>query len=190
VTKFDPSQRLRIDGEERYAQERAYGYRPHEAARRAGLNPRHGISSKYEVKSRVVARIAFLRRDDLTTEMREEKRRRIEDRLEAAAYGDIVRECATFDEETGELIKIDWRKVIASGLSVAINEFGFDKDTGRLVRFKRDDALNAVAQLRDMRGFKAVEKRDVTVHSAVEQMSDDELARIAAGGVEGSGAVV
>jgi hypothetical protein len=188
VPKFDPSQRLRVNPEELYAQERAYGYRPHEAARRAQLNARNGTSTKYEAKPRVQARIAFLRRDDLTTEMREEKRRRIEDRLEAAAYGDILRECATIDEKTG-LPMIDWGKVMASDLSIIINEFVFDKDTGALLRFKRDDALSAASQLRDMRGFKAVEKRDVTVH-AVDQMSDDELAQIAAGGSDGAAAGV
>src|ERR1700722_13320886 len=149
VMAFNPSQRLKVDGEESYAQERAYGYRPHEAARRAHLNPRNGTSTKYEGKPRVQARIAFLRRDDLTTEMREEKRRRIEDRLEAAAYGDILRECAEIDPNT-KLPVIDWAKVMASDLSITINEFVFDKDTGALVKFKRDDALAAASQLRDM----------------------------------------
>lgn len=154
---FDPSHKLRRDSEERYAQQRAYGYRPHEAGRLAQLNPRNGTTTKYENKPNVQARIAFLRRDDLTAEMREEKRRRIEDRLEVAAYGDIVRELATLDPVTNKPV-IDWAKVMASDLSIVVNEFVFDKDTGTLVRFKRDDALGAIAQLRDMRGFKAPSK--------------------------------
>lgn len=41
--------------------------------------------------------------------------------------------------------------------------------------------LGALAQLRDMHGFKAPDKRDLTIR-ATDQMTDDELARIAAGG--------
>ena len=170
MAKFDPTVKLRVEAEERYAQQRAYGYRPHEAARRAQLNRRNGTATKYENKPRVQARIAYLRRDDLTTEMREEKRRQIEDRLEAAAFGDILRECATIDEKTG-LPVIDWAKVMASDLSIIVNEVIFDKD-GRLARLRCDDALAAAAQLRDMSGFKAAEKRDTTVRISNERTDE------------------
>lgn len=177
---FDPSRRLRYDSEERYAHERAYGYRPHEAARRANLNPRTGIATRYEDSSRVQARIAFLRRDDLTDEMAAEKRRRIEERLERAAFGDILKECATIDEKSG-LPVIDWEKVMGSDLSVIVSEFNFDSETGGLTKFKRDDALAAAAQLRDMRGFKAPAKVAATVNMRrADEMSDDELASVIA----------
>lgn len=176
----DPSQKLKRDSEERYAWERSCGFRPHEAARRAGLNARTGVSTKYEAKTKIQARIAYLRRDDLSDEVREEKRRHLEERLETVAFGDILLECAIIDPITKKPV-IDWEKVIASGLSVAINEFSFDADTGHMTRFKRDDALAAAAQLRDMRGFKAPARMSFTVRNA-DQMSDDELSRIAAGG--------
>jgi len=182
MAKYDPSKRLPIDAEENYAQERSFGYRAREAARRAGLNPNSGVATKYEAKPRILARIAYLRRDDLTAEMREAKRRHLEERLELVAFGSLF-EYSTI--ENG-LPVIDWNKVSLSDLAVVVNEFRFDKDTGKLVTFKRDDAMNAIAQLRDMRGFKAAEKRDVTVH-ALDEMSDDELARIAAGGGNSGG---
>ena len=181
MARYDPTKRLPIDAEENYAQERAFGYRLREAARRAGLNPNNGIATKYEAKPRIQARIAYLRRDDLTIEMREAKRRHLEERLELAAFGSIFEVTKmVFDSP-----QIDWPKLAESDLGVIISEFHFDKDTGRLVRFKRDDALGAIAQLRDMRGFKAAEKHDVTVRDA-QMLSDDELARIATRGSPGA----
>lgn len=51
--------------------------------------------------------------------------------------------------------QIDWSKVAGSPYSSTISGFKFDKDTGALVDFERDNALAALAQLRDMHGFKA-----------------------------------
>lgn len=148
----DPTKRLKSDSEEAYAQERAWGYRPFEAARRCRLNPKTGIATKYEEKPRVQKRIAFLRKDDLSTEMREAKRRRLEERLELAAFGNML-EFGIFDD-AGQLSGIQWSKLSESDLAPLVSEFRFDKDTGKLVAFKRDDPLAAIAQLRDMRGFK------------------------------------
>jgi hypothetical protein len=58
--------------------------------------------------------------------------------------------------------QIDWNKVAASPYGVIISGFKFDKDTGRMVDFERDNALAAAAQLRDMHGFKAVQKTALT----------------------------
>jgi hypothetical protein len=73
---------------------------------------------------------------------------------------------AEIDESTGKLTAIDWRKIKLErrckirdgGISRVISEFAFDRETGELTKFKRDDRLNAIAQLRDMHGFKAVTK--------------------------------
>ncbi len=171
------AQRLKKEREEAYAQERAFGYRRCEAARRVGLKDRSGIATRYENKPRIQARIAFLRKDDLTAEMREAKRRHLEERLEAVAFGNLFE----FTKIDGNNPTIDWQALSESDLAVIVSEFRFDKDTGKLVHFQRDSALQAIAQLREMRGFKAAEKRDLTIHS-VDQMSDDELLRIAASG--------
>src|ERR1700749_652322 len=76
-----------------------------------------------------------------------------------AAYGNIF-DFAVMDGERGPLI--DWTKVAASPYGVIISGFKFDKDTGRLTDFERDNALQAIAQLRDMHGFKAVSKTALT----------------------------
>jgi hypothetical protein len=87
------------------------------------------------------------------------RRAHLEERLNAAAYGNIF-EFAILDPQGNP--RIDWQKVMNSDIAVTVNEFNFDVDTGVLTKFKRDDALNAVAQLRDMHGFKAPSKSALT----------------------------
>lgn len=144
---------------EQYAWERALGKSAREAARIAGYNPQTGVTTRLEKSGHPVqARISELRA--LNDEMMREKFRRIEARLTTSAEGNIF-DYATIDKATGDPI-IDWKRVMESDFAVAVNEFVFDKDTGRLVRFKRDDALAAIAQLRDMYGFKAPAKTEHT----------------------------
>lgn len=159
IATIDPASiPLRVRNEERYAFERALGYSSRESVRRIGMDPTHGIATKYEGKPRIMARIRYLRA--LDDEMLAERRARIEERLNAAAFGNIF-DFATIDPTTKKP-HIDWEKVKNSDLAVIINEFNFDADTGVLTKFKRDDALNAAAQLRDMHGFKAPTKNALT----------------------------
>jgi hypothetical protein len=103
------------------------------------------------------------------------KRARIEQRLEMAAYGNIldfadmvdrVVQIRISEEETIEKVVktplINWDKVAASPYSVIISGFKFEKDTGALTDFERDSSDRALAQLRDMHGFKAVTKTALT----------------------------
>ena len=62
--------------------------------------------------------------------------------------------------------QIDWSKVAGSSYGSTISGFKFDKDTGALVDFERDSALAALAQLRDMHGFKAPTNANVTVNKS------------------------
>jgi hypothetical protein len=158
-----------------YAFERSLGIPPAEACRRAGGKVENGQATKWEQNKRVQAWIAYYRSLGHTDEMLAAKRARIEQRLELAAHGNIfdfstmvdrviVRQ---IDEETTEevVVKtpiIDWDKVAASPYGSIISGFKFDKDTGLLVDFERDNALQAIAQLRDMHGFKAVTKTALT----------------------------
>jgi hypothetical protein len=143
-----------------YAFERSLGIPPTEACRRAGGNPRSGQRTKWENSRRVQAWIAYYRSLDCTDEMLAAKRARIEQRLEMAAHGNIF----DFAEmaEDGSTLKIDWNKVAESPYGVIIAGFKFDKDSGRLTDFDRDNALQAIAQLRDMHGFKSVNKTALT----------------------------
>ena len=102
-------------------------------------------------------------------------RARIEQRLELAAYGNIFDFASmvdrvvtvrvdedTMEERTVKSPVIDWDKVASSPYGAIVSGFKFDKDTGHLVDFDRDNALQALAQLRDMHGFKAVTKTALT----------------------------
>jgi hypothetical protein len=144
---------------ETYAWERSIATTPSIAAKRAGLSPRSGACSKLDRNPAVQARIAHLAKAE--EEVLAAKRRRIEERLNLAAFVDLM-EFVEVDEETGRFKFIDWRKIKDGDLGQIISEFNFDAKTGKLTKFKRDDALNAVAQLRDMHGMKSVTKTALT----------------------------
>lgn len=147
---------LRNHKHERFARLRAILVSPQEAAKDAGIDTVYpGNVARIDRRRDVRRRIAELSADD--EEMVREKRARIEARLNAAAYGNIL-QFAQIDPDTGVMESIDWRLVRESDLAVTLESFAFDKDTGRLTRFERDNSLNAVAQLRDMLGFKAPTK--------------------------------
>lgn len=140
---------------ETYAWERALATAPTLAAKRAGLSPRSGACSKLERNAEVQARIAWLARDEEA--VLREKRKRLEERLNLIAFVDLM-DFIEIDEETGRFKFIDWRKIRDSEFGPIISEFNFDGKSGEMTKFKRDDALNAISQLRDMHGFKAVQK--------------------------------
>lgn len=143
-----------------YAFERSLGIPPAEACRRAGGKVENGHATKWEAAPRVQAWVRHYRSLGQTDEMLAAKRERVEERLSLAAFGNVF-DFAQFTRD-GSDFAIDWNKVAASPLAVIIAGFKFDKDTGRLVDFERDNALQALAQLRDMHGFKAVQKTALT----------------------------
>jgi hypothetical protein len=175
-----PDKPLYYAKEERYAQERAFGYRQREAARRAGLDDYTGIFAKYERKPRVQARIDFLRRSDLTNEYHEEKRRHLEQRLELVAFGSMF-EFVVIDANGKP--RLDWQALAESELGVTMAEMRFDKETGNVVHLARDSALQAINQLREMRGFKAADHHRLEI-SQVTQLTDEQLLQIAGSALE------
>jgi len=158
-----------------YAFERSLGIPPAEACRRAGGKVENGLATKWENDNAVLAQIAYYRSLGQDEAMIAAKRARLEERLERAAYGNIF-DFATMvdrviiiqkgeDDTEEKVVKsplIDWDKVAASEYGAIIAGFKFDKDTGVLVDFERDNALQAIAQLRDMHGFKSVTKTALT----------------------------
>ncbi len=157
-----------------YAFERSLGIPPCEACRRAGGNDRNGAATKWERSRGVQAWIKWYRSGDCTEDMLAAKRQRLEDRLNLAAYVDMFDFTTIVDrvmfvkvgeEEmriTVQTPVIDWNAVAASPYRVAIEKFKFDKDSGYLTEFERDSADRAIAQLRDMHGFKSVNKTALT----------------------------
>ncbi len=139
-----------------YAFGRSIGMTPAQACRHAGGNVNFGHATKWERQKSVRAWIGYFRSIGQTEEMIAAKRALIEERLNMAAFGNIF-DFSTIDDVTGKP-KIDWRKVANSPYGAIIAGFKFDKDTGHLTDFDRDNALQALAQLRDMHGFKAPSK--------------------------------
>jgi hypothetical protein len=92
----------------------------------------------------------------------------------------VVRKDGTHEEVRAKAPMIDWDNVATSPYAAVISTFKFDKDTGELVHFERDDALQALAQLRDMHGFKAPSKiapTDPTGQKPYEMASDADRVR-------------
>lgn len=163
-----------------YAFERSLGIPPAEACRRAGGKVENGHATKWEQSARVQAWIKYYRSLGQDDEMIAAKRARIEERLAIAAFGNI------FDfsmlTTTGDP-DIDWTKVADSPYAAVISTFKFDKDTGRLVHFERDDALAALAQLRDMHGFKAPARTELSGRGGaplfdLSKLTDEQLAAL------------
>jgi hypothetical protein len=160
LAEFDPAMPLRNEKHEHFARLRAVLTPRVEAAREAGygeMTP--GNVAKLDRRPDVRARIAALAKMD--EEIIRMKRERIEARLNLAAYGNIL-QFATIDPETGQIAAIDWRKVAESDLAAIICDFSFDPKTGRLTKFERDSALSALNQLRELHGFKAPARTELT----------------------------
>jgi hypothetical protein len=102
------------------------------------------------------------------------KRERVEARLMKAMEADILRDFAVIEKvmvdgiETSKVVGVDWDKLRQSDSSVIIS----DAETGHLTKFKRDDALNAAAQLRDMWGLKAPAKFSGELNIPKQEPSD------------------
>jgi hypothetical protein len=155
---------LRNPKYERYAFERALLTPKQQAVEAAGFGAetshgRRSHASRLDRMPQVQQRINELRGQD--EEMLREKRARLEERLNVVAFGDILKDCCTINEKTGEP-EVDWNKVIANGLSVIISKFKFDKETGQLTDFERDRALDAIAQLRQLNGLDAPKRIEMT----------------------------
>lgn len=179
---------LKNPARELYAQERALNTSPREAARIVHAQfgryaPQTGAATWLENNAAVRARIAHLRQ--LDDEMLAAKFERLERRLTLSAGCNILA-FAHLDPTTRNPV-IDWEKVMASDYAVTINEFVFDSETGALTRFKRDDSLAAVAQLRDLYGFKSSTRHEHTGKGGgpittvdLSQASDEQLATLEA----------
>jgi hypothetical protein len=160
---FDPTMPLRREKHECFARLRAILTPKLQAAREAGFETMTpGNIAKLDRRKDIRARVAALSAMD--EEIIRMKRERIEARLMKVIEADIVRDFAIIEKvtvggiETTKVVGIDWQRLIDSGSSIVVSEFLFDAGTGCLTKFKRDDAMNALAQLRDMLGFKAPAK--------------------------------
>jgi hypothetical protein len=174
---FDPATPLRNEKHECFARLRAILTPKLQAAREAGFETMTlGNIAKLDRRRDIRARIAALSTVD--EEIIRMKRERVEARLMKAMEADILRDFAVIEKvmvdgiETSKVVGVDWDKLRQSDSSVIISEFVFDPETGHLTKFKRDDALNAAAQLRDMWGLKAPAKFSGDLNIPKQEPSD------------------
>ena len=164
---------LRNPKYERYAFERALLTPKQQAVEAAGFcaetsHGRRSHASRLDRMACIRDRINELRAQD--EDMLREKRARLEERLNVVAFGDLLKDCCTLDENGNP--DVDWNKVIANGLSVIVSKFKFDKETGRLTDFERDRALDAIAQLRQLNGLDAPKRVELTGKDQTPLMGD------------------
>lgn len=148
-----------------YAFERSLGIPPAEACRRAGGKVENGQATKWERSRGVIAWIAHYRSLGHTEEMLAAKRERIEDELNMVAManmddfliyaGEGQRKLPVLDlKRVNDLPEMQRRAVMAAVKTVKYTENG--------PAFELHGKLEALAQLRDMHGFKAVTKTALT----------------------------
>jgi hypothetical protein len=163
---FDPAVPLSDPRYERFAQLRVIGVPAKVAASEAGLPISHRNAPRYDRHPEVMARKAHLAKDD--AEVIAETKLFIRDQLMASATLDVLANFAIVGhvqvdgKKVPRVVGIDWKKLIASGQSVALSSLKFDRETGVLVDVVREDRLQAISQLRDMYGLRAPRRTELT----------------------------
>lgn len=164
--KFDPAVPLADVRYERFAQLRVMGVPTREACREAGLPLSGWNHTRYDRHPEVVARKAYLAKDD--ADIVAATRLDVREQLMLSAKLDVIGEFGLLKVETIDgkkvcrVVGVDWKKMVASGKSAAITKFRFDSETGVLVDFDRDDRMQAISQLRDMYGLRAARRMEMT----------------------------
>lgn len=155
-----------------YAFERSLGIPPAEACRRAGGKVENGQATKWEQNKRVKAWIGYYRSLGQTEEMLSAKRQRIEDELNALALAnmdDFIKIVpARADDPNAPLMPVldmcrinsmgetERRITMAAVKTVRYTEHG--------PTFELHGKNEALAQLRDMHGFKAPANANVNIN--------------------------
>ena len=163
---FDPAEPLRDPRYERFAHLRVIGVPVKIAAEEANFRTKQdkpislGNAHHIDKHPKVVARKIFLAGHE--TLMVRETRAFVHKHLTSIISLDLLRYYAVVDRKTNRVVGIDWKVLQESENSSAISSFRFDRETGVLVEFTRDDKLQAIAQLRDMYGLKAPRRTELT----------------------------
>lgn len=169
---FDASEPLRDSRYERFAHLRVIGVPCAIAAAEAGFVGKNGKpilpgnAARLDRHPQVIARKVFLAGHEVA--VTRETRGFIRNQLMSVASLNLLRDFAILGEakvggrKVPRVIGIDWKALQASEHSSAIAGFKFDRETGVMVEFSRDDKLQTLAQLRDMYGLKAPRRTELT----------------------------
>ncbi|WP_407146263.1 hypothetical protein [Bradyrhizobium sp. ORS 86] len=164
--RFDPAVPLADERYERFARLRVMGVGCKEAAKEAGLPVTHRNAPRFDRHPEVIARKAYLAKDD--ADVIAAARLMVHERLVASASLNVLSEFAILGHvevggrKVARVVGIDWKALKHSDRAVAITGFKFDRETGVMTEFTRDDPLQAISQLRDMYGFRAPRRTELT----------------------------
>lgn len=164
--KFDPAVPLSDERYERYARLRVMGVGCKDAASEAGLPVTHRNAPRYDRHPEIMARKAHLAKDDV--EVIAATRLVVRDRLLASVELDVLADFAILGsveidgKKIPRIVGIDWKALKRSDRSAAVTGFKFDRETGVMVEFTRDDPMQALSQLRDMYGFRTPRRTELT----------------------------
>lgn len=148
-----------------YAFERSLGIPPAEACRRAGGKVENGHATKWERNVRVQAWIGYFRSLGHTDEMLAAKRQRVEDELRLVAHANMADFVSLVPSGASVLPVLDLTRINAMTepeRRAALSAVKTIKYTENGPTFELHGKLDALAQLRDMHGFKAVQKTALT----------------------------
>jgi hypothetical protein len=148
-----------------FAFERSLGMPPAEACRRAGGKVENGLATKWENNKRVQAWIAYYRKLGHTEEMLAAKRQRIEDELQlvgTANMDDFVTLVPAGDYVMPRLDLTRINALTAQERRAAMAAVKTIRYTENGPTFELHGKLEALAQLRDMHGFKGASKMELT----------------------------
>jgi hypothetical protein len=198
---FDASIPLRDDRYERFSQLRVIGVPCQSAANEAGFRSRGtktspgdkpilpGNAARLDRHPEVIARKGYLASDD--AEVIAATRLFVRDRLMKSATLDVLDQFAIVGtveiegKKVPRIIGIDWEELKASDQSIAITGFKFDRETGMMTEFTRDDPQAALAQIRDMYGLRAPRRTELTGRGGgpvqtldVSKYTDEELIQL------------
>jgi len=154
-----------------YAFERSLGIPPAEACRRVGGKVENGQATKWERSNRVQAWISHYRSLGHTDEMLAAKRQRVEDELRLVAHANMADFVTLAPVGKDPMAPTSYMPVLDLSRINAMPE-GEQRAAMAAVKtirytengptFELHGKLEALAQLRDMHGFKAVQKTALT----------------------------
>jgi hypothetical protein len=192
---FDAAVPLSDPRYERFAQLRVIGVPIRTAANEAGFRSKGdkpilaGNAARLDRHPGVIARKAFLAADD--NEVIAATRNFVRDRLMRSATLDVLAQFAILGsvevegKKVSRVVGIDWEALKQSDQSIAITGFKFDRETGVMVEFTRDDPQAALAQLRDMYGLRAPKRTELTGKGGgpvqtldMSKLSDDQISKL------------
>jgi hypothetical protein len=148
-----------------YAFERSIGMPPAEACRRAGGKVENGQATKWEQNKRVQAWIAYYRSLGQTEEMLAAKRQRVENELLLVAMANMDNFVTLVPSGDHVLPVLDLARIQAMPEGQRRDALAAVKTiryTENGPTFELHPKLDALAQVRDMHGFKAVTKTALT----------------------------